>query len=294
MRYDIRLSIDYTYASPVGRGRHLLRLMPQCTPQQRRISGQLTINPPPDERTDRLDFFGNEVVDVIHTTPHSEMMFTVNARIERFSPRPAVASGLPVAALRGEIERFRSLDALSPHHFLAASTRIRQLPVWRQYADSVVDGGLTVRDAVEALGLALNRDMTFDSKMTTVDTLPEDAFARRVGVCQDYTQIMIGCLRALGIPAGYISGFLRTEPPPGKKRLEGADAMHAWVCAWCGPEEGWIEYDPTNATFVFTDHISIGRGRDYPDVSPVKGMLQTAGKTTTSQAVDVVPLDAAQ
>ena len=290
MRYDIRLSIDYTYASPVGSGRHLLRLMPQDNPEQRRVSGLLTVEPPPRERTDRLDFFGNDVVEVVHTAPHSSILFTVNARVERVGPLTAMTDEFPMANMRAELAQFQSLDALSPHHFLAGSTRIKPLPVWRKYARSVVGAGLTVRAAVEAVGLALHRDMTFDSGMTTVDTLPEDAFARRVGVCQDYTQIMIGCLRALGIPAGYVSGFLRTEPPPGKKRLEGADAMHAWVCAWCGPEEGWVEYDPTNAAFVLTDHISIGRGRDYSDVSPVRGMLKTAGKTVTSQAVDVLPL----
>ena len=291
MRYDIRLKIEYSYAGRVDSGRHLLRLMPQSTGEQRLVSGLLTVDPPPDERVDRTDFFGNGVVKVVHGVPHSAIAFTVTARVERFGPAAGAGEALPMSALRAELGRFRSLEPMSPHHFLAASTRIKALPVWGAYARSIVDAGATVRGAVEAIGMALNRDMTFDSKMTTVDTLPEDAFVRRVGVCQDYTQIMIGCLRSLGIPAGYVSGFLRTEPPPGKQRLEGADAMHAWVCAWCGPEEGWVDYDPTNAVFVGTDHVVIGRGRDYSDVSPVRGMLKTAGKTTTSQAVDVIPLD---
>jgi transglutaminase-like putative cysteine protease len=213
----------------------------------------LSIDPVETERVDRHDFFGNEVVEVTHLSPHSSIAFMVSARVERSAPFAPMGEPLRMADLHDEIQQ--------------------------------------VRAAVEALGLALNRDMTFDPKMTTVDTLPEEAFARRVGVCQDYSQIMIGCLRAMGIPASYMSGFLRTEPPPGKKRLQGADAMHAWVCAWAGPGDGWIEYDPTNATFVTTDHISIGRGRDYSDVSPVRGTLKTAGKTTTSQAVDVIPLD---
>jgi transglutaminase-like putative cysteine protease len=291
MQYDIRLKIEYSYASRVSSGRHLLRLMPQSTPQQRRISGLLSIDPVETERVDRHDFFGNEVVEVTHLSPHSSIAFMVSARVERSAPFAPMGEPLRMADLHDEIQQVRSLDSASPHHFLAASPRIGSLPVWRDYTRSIVDPSATVRAAVEALGLTLNRDMTFDPKMTTVDTLPEEAFARRVGVCQDYSQIMIGCLRAMGIPASYMSGFLRTEPPPGKKRLQGADAMHAWVCAWAGPGDGWIEYDPTNATFVTTDHISIGRGRDYSDVSPVRGTLKTAGKTTTSQAVDVIPLD---
>jgi transglutaminase-like putative cysteine protease len=104
---------------------------------------------------------------------------------------------------------------------------------------------------------------------------------------------MIACLRGIGIPAGYVSGFLRTTPPPGQPRLEGADAMHAWVRAWCGMETGWVEVDPTNALMVANDHIVIARGRDYADVAPVKGVLRTAGSQTTEQAVDVVALDPA-
>ena len=104
--------------------------------------------------------------------------------------------------------------------------------------------------------------------------------------------MMIACLRGVGIPAGYVSGFLRTDPPPGQPRLEGADAMHAWVRAWCGWETGWIEYDPTNAVVAGTDHILVARGRDYGDVAPVKGVLRIAGEQTSEQAVDVVPVDA--
>ena len=134
--------------------------------------------------------------------------------------------------------------------------------------------------------------MKFDPDATTVDTPPAEAFARRHGVCQDFAQVMIACLRGIGIPAGYVSGFLRTNPPPGKPRLEGADAMHAWVRAWCGWQTGWVEFDPTNAIPAGTDHIVAARGRDYGDVAPVKGILRIAGDQTTEHAVDVLPVDA--
>jgi len=149
---------------------------------------------------------------------------------------------------------------------------------------------MTTLQAVEAIGLAINRDMTFEPGSTQVNTPPEEAFARRRGVCQDFSHIMIGCLRAIGIPAGYVSGFLRTKPPEGKPRLEGADAMHAWVRAWYGPRIGWIEYDPTNGVRSGDQHIVVAYGRDYGDVAPVRGVVRISGAQKSSQAVDVVPL----
>jgi transglutaminase-like putative cysteine protease len=134
--------------------------------------------------------------------------------------------------------------------------------------------------------------MRFDAAATTVETPATEAFAARHGVCQDFTHIMIIALRSLGIPAGYVSGYLRTLPPPGQERLEGADAMHAWVSAWCGPGVGWVEYDPTNAVFAGTDHIVVAYGRDYADVAPVRGAMRTAGGQTSSQSVDVAPVGA--
>jgi transglutaminase-like putative cysteine protease len=145
-------------------------------------------------------------------------------------------------------------------------------------------------DIVLAMGRALHGHMTFDAAATTVDTPVAEAFAKARGVCQDFSHIMIAGLRGLGIPAGYVSGFLRTLPPPGKPRLEGADAMHAWVRIWCGPDRGWIDFDPTNACFARNDHIIVARGRDYSDVAPVKGTMRIAGGQDSRQAVDVVPV----
>lgn len=292
MRYNIGLTISYEYASQVSSARHHLRLMPQHLPdEQRLVSALLTVDPPPSERIDRVDFFGNPLVEVTHTAPHKALSFSISARVDRLGDNRGLVGEISTTELAAQLGDLRSLGARSPHHFTAASTRIARLPMWHEYAREVVGGGLSVRACVEAIGLALHRDMRFDPQATTVATPPEDAFTRREGVCQDYSQIMIGCLRALGIPAGYASGYLRTEPPEGQPRLEGADAMHAWVCAWCGTEAGWVEYDPTNATFVGTDHVVIARGRDYADASPVIGSVRVSGETRTSQAVDVIPLD---
>ncbi len=138
----------------------------------------------------------------------------------------------------------------------------------------------------------INNDFTYDGEATTVATRARDAFELRRGVCQDFTHVMIAGLRGLGIPAGYVSGFLRTIPPAGKERLEGADAMHAWVKVWCGREAGWIEFDPTNDMLASNDHIVVGYGRDYSDVAPIVGVLKTTGGQEAEQSVDVIPVDA--
>jgi transglutaminase-like putative cysteine protease len=139
--------------------------------------------------------------------------------------------------------------------------------------------------------MAIHADFEYDPKATDVETRPAEAFALRKGVCQDFAHVMIAGLRGVGIPAGYVSGFLRTNPPPGKPRLEGADAMHAWVRAWCGQHVGWVEFDPTNAMIAGPDHISIGHGRDYADISPIVGVLRTHGSHETSQSVDVLRVE---
>ena len=291
MIYDIGLTIVYEYDHPAVTGRHILRLVPADVPgSQRRITGALSISPKPAERRQFVDFFGNAGVEVVFREAHDEILFRVAARVERITDAPGLDISPALERLPAEIADYRGLGPEAPHHFIGPSPRTAPSPEMTAYARAQLASGMTVVDAVRTIGLALHRDMRFDPDATTVDTPPAEAFARREGVCQDFAQVMIACLRGIGIPAGYVSGFLRTNPPPGQPRLEGADAMHAWVRAWCGWESGWIEYDPTNALVAGTDHILVARGRDYGDVSPVKGILRIAGEQTTEQAVDVIPV----
>ena len=293
MRYDIGLTIAYEYDAPAVAGRHILRLLPMhLPPGQRLTSGSLSISPAPSERRHFLDFFGNPAVEIAFREAHAEILFRVTSRVERIAAAPALDISPPLDRLADEIADYRSLDLDAPHHFLGASPRTGPTPEMTAYARDRLAPGMTAADAVRGIGLALHRDMEFDPDATTVDTPPSEAFARRRGVCQVFAQVMIACLRGVGIPAGYVSGFLRTSPPPGQPRLEGADAMHAWVRAWCGWETGWIEYDPTNAIVAGADHVLVARGRDYGDVAPVRGVLRIAGDQKTEHAVDVVPLDA--
>jgi transglutaminase-like putative cysteine protease len=294
MLYDIGLRMTYTYDSPADAARHLLRVMPaNLAGEQRLVSGHLDIRPVPEERSDRADFFGNRAVEVAYRSAHEAFEFVVRARVERLARAPEFDISTSLARLAQEIAAHRSVDADAPHHFLGPSSRIRLAPAITGYGRDQVRPGMSSLEAVRAVGLALHRDIRFDPEATTVDTPAEEAFANRHGVCQDISHIMIAGLRGLGVPAGYVSGYLRTTPPKGRPRLEGADAMHAWVRAWCGVDTGWVEFDPTNALMVGSGHVVVARGRDYSDVAPVKGISRTAGSQTTEQQVDVVPVDEA-
>jgi len=291
MIYDIKLAITYDYANAAVAGRHLARVMPlEIVGAQRLIAGLLTITPRPEERLDGRDFFGNGTVEFTFRAPHDHLALTMQARVER-RPRangPDLSALLPTLA--ADLDACRDMGGDSPLHALAPSFRVPLTAPTTTFARHALRPGMTTLQAVQAIGQALHTHMTFDAKATTVDTPLAEAFAARKGVCQDFSHILIAALRGVGIPAGYVSGFLRTIPPAGKPRLEGADAMHAWVRAWCGAGVGWVDYDPTNDCLAGEDHIVVARGRDYSDVAPIKGIMRISGRQRTDQAVDVIPL----
>ena len=291
MIYDVTLKIVYDYANPAAASRQIMRLMPLDIPgEQRLVAGSQTVTPKPQEWINRTDFFGNRSVEIGYTKPHRDIVFAMQSRVERFELTPFIDTSASLSDLAGGIAENQSLDPWAPHHFLGSSPRIKLEDATTGYAESLAAAASSVFSAVIAIGEALYTDMTYDADATTVDTSALEAFQGRRGVCQDFSHIMIASLRGIGIPAGYVSGYLRTAPPPGKPRLAGADAMHAWVRAWCGPSMGWIEYDPTNAVIAGANHIVVARGRDYSDVAPVKGNMRTSGSHTTDQFVDVIPL----
>jgi transglutaminase-like putative cysteine protease len=292
MLYDVRLALKYDYEAPVQGGRHLIRVTPvSIAGVQRVIAAGLSFDPKPQRKSTFTDFFGNSVTTISYHAPHDHLTIRLTARVQVEDTQPPADLSPNLAALRQEIARTWSVAPDSPHHFLAASPRAPLVPEISAYADSAAAGAASVRAAAMALCLAIHRDFTYDPRATDVETKPDEAFALRKGVCQDFAHVMIAGLRGLGIPAGYVSGFLRTIPPAGKPRLEGADAMHAWVRVWCGQHTGWIEFDPTNAMIAGPDHIGIGHGRDYADISPIRGVLRTHGSHETTQSVDVIRVE---
>ncbi|MGD2131489.1 MAG: transglutaminase family protein [Maricaulaceae bacterium] len=292
MLYDVSLRIVHRYDRPAVSGRHVLRLVPaSLVDEQQGIAASLDIDPLPQERGERFDFFGAKVVDIAFDAPHDEIEFTLRARVRRQSDAPGLDLSPPATELWRELQAQTVLHADSPHHFASESIRAPLAEAVTDFAHAAVAPGMTTLQAVEAVGHAVHAAMTYDVEATTVETPMEQAFANRHGVCQDLSHVMISGLRGIGVPAGYVSGYLRTLPPPGQPKLQGADAMHAWVRAWCGVETGWVDYDPTNAVFVHDDHIVVARGRDYADVAPVKGVLKTAGAQSSEHAVDVITVD---
>lgn len=287
MLADLTLDIAYDFARPLGAARQLIRVLPRDLPGvQQVLSERLEILPSPQDRRDMTDFFGTRVVEVAMPAGLRRLHLRMQARV-RVEPRSADADlSPPLAALPAEVAAVLSLQASAPHHYLAPSLRVPRVEAIAAFARAAAGRAPTVREAVARLGAALHAHMRFDAEATDVDTPPETAFAQRRGVCQDFSHIMIGGLRALGIPAAYVAGYLRTLPPPGKPRLEGADAMHAWVRAWCGRGVGWLDHDPTNACWVGTDHVTVGWGRDYADVAPVTGVLRTDGGQSSRLTVD--------
>jgi transglutaminase-like putative cysteine protease len=289
MLYDIRLHLHYDYAAAAGGGRHQIRVLPSTiSGVQRVIAASLSFAPAPNERSDFSDFFGNNVTSIAFRDAHDTLDIRMSARVSVSRPEPGLDVLPDIGRLRQELAAVRSLAPDTPHHFLTASTH------------AGIDAAITTyaRDSIagSAAGTAMNlcnrihHDFTYDGEATTVRTRASDAFRLKRGVCQDFSHIMIAGLRGLGIPAGYVSGFLRTIPPKGKPRLEGADAMHAWVKVWCGRDAGWQEFDPTNGMRASNDHITVGYGRDYSDVAPIVGVLKTTGGQVGEQAVDVIPV----
>ncbi len=291
MRYDIRLTLGCSYGAMSDHARMVARILPSSVPgRQTVLSRLLSVYPGPSECRHTTDFFGNTMTVLAFHSPIDQVELTLSASAERLATPPGLDLSPDLSGLAVEVAAHRSLGPLAPLHYLGASPRIPPEPTIASFARDLTGNGMTTLQTVTAVGEALHREMRFEAGATDVDTPPAEAFGNRHGVCQDFAQVMISALRSLGIPAGYVSGFLRTVPPPGQTRLEGADAMHAWVSAWCGAELGWIEYDPTNACIVGLDHIVVAYGRDYSDVSPVKGALRTSGGQNCHHTVDVTPL----
>lgn len=289
MLYDLRLDLHYDYEGYVHGDRHLVRVAPASLPgKQRVIASSISFEPIPDTESSFVDFFGNHVTTISYDGYHNRLDVTLSARVGVDAAAPGSGPDANFEEMRHELQALWLLDGASPHHYLSASPRIALSAPITAYARQSLERTTSVRAAAMDLCLSIHRDFAYDSDSTNVDTAPLEAFTLKKGVCQDFAHVMIAGLRGVGIPAGYVSGFLRTIPPKGQPRLEGADAMHAWARVWCGRETGWVEFDPTNAMLAGTDHITIGYGRDYADISPIVGVLRTSGRHETKQSVDVV------
>ena len=293
MNYDISHITTIKYAQPVRLARFNIRLEPAPWPHQSVSDYALVVDPLPWTRTDEAGpFIVNESKLLIRNP-------TAQLRIEsRFSVsvEPSgidydIAEGPRVDVLRELALNLPGLGPLSPASYLFGSPVAVPEPEIATWAATIVDDAMCVVEAGRALMHAIHEQFRYDKSATVSDTPPIDAFRQKRGVCQDFAHIMIVAARSLGLPAAYVSGYLRTLPPPGKPRLVGADAMHAWASLWCGEDLGWIGFDPTNDTFAETDHIFIAMGRDYSDVAPLDGVFVGRAEQCMDYSVDVAPAD---
>ncbi len=291
MIYDVKQVMTYSYSGQVPFSRHVARMLPRERPGQRVISADLSIDPPVSESSQSTDFFGNRLSFFTIDRPHDRLKVVLKSRVVVEATEPVLA-GLtpPWEDVRETAQNTVDISANSPVHHLFPSRIVALTPEIGAYAAESFKEGRPILEAATDLMMRIKTDFKYKPGSTDARTLAAEAFAKKQGVCQDFAHVMIAGMRWLGLPAAYVSGYLRTSPPPGRPRLEGADATHAWAQVWCGPEAGWVGLDPTNGIPAGEDHIVIAIGRDYADVSPMDGVIVAAGAHSVDVAVDVIPM----
>jgi transglutaminase-like putative cysteine protease len=290
--YDIRHVTSYSYESHVSFARCSLRLEPKSSDGQELISHSVDIRPRPVERTLRRDFFGTLTESVLIEAAHRHLRIDSRSRVsvERRSYDRA-AESQAWENVRELAFGAASLGPSSPVGYVFASTLVPVLRQLTDYAAASFPQGVGILAGAADLMRRIRTEFKYDPKATVISTPLTEVFERRHGVCQDFAHVMIAGLRGLGLPAAYVSGYIRTIPPPGKPRLQGADATHAWVSVWCGGELGWVGFDPTNDLMIANDHIVLATGRDFSDVSPVDGIIVGSRKQKLRVEVDVMPVE---
>jgi transglutaminase-like putative cysteine protease len=287
--YDIRHVTTYSYESPVSFARCSLRLEPKSGDGQQLVSHTVDIRPRPAERTVRRDFFGTHTESVLIETAHRHLRIDSRSRVSVSRQPPGRAASSPSwESVRDLAFEAASLGPLSPVGYVFASSLVPVLPPVTAYAAASFPAGAGILGGAVDLMHRIRNGFKYDPKATVISTPLKEVFENRHGVCQDFAHVMIAGLRGLGLPAAYVSGYLRTIPPPGQARLQGADATHAWVSLWCGAGIGWVGFDPTNDLLVGNDHIILAFGRDFSDVSPVDGIIVGSRKQKLAVAVDVL------
>ncbi|CCD91950.1 putative transaminase-like enzyme [Bradyrhizobium sp. ORS 375] len=292
MIYDIRHVTTYEYESAVSFARCSLRLEPLSGDGQELISHSVDIRPRPSERTARRDFFGTLTESIVIDTQHRHLRIDSRSRV-KLSRKPPErdAASATWEQVRDAAFEATSLGPSSPIGYVFASALVPVLKPVTDYAAAGFPAGTGIVAGAADLMRRIRKEFKYDPKATVISTPLREVFDNRHGVCQDFAHVMIAGLRGLGLPAAYVSGYLRTIPPEGQPRLQGADATHAWVSLWCGETLGWIGFDPTNDLVVGNDHIILGMGRDFSDVSPVDGIIVGSPKQKLGVAVDVVMVE---
>ena len=290
MRYNIIHRTTYTYESAVTVGHYTARLEPRALPFQECPWHELVIRPEPAQRSERSDYFGNTSVYFEIEGSHQKLEVIARSLVEVGCAEPFDPAKTPAWETIRDACRSDVYNAATPAGELTfASPLIPIGPLYADYARPSFPPKRPILEGVCDLNRRIFEDFIFDPTATDAATPVEKALTQRRGVCQDFAQVMIACLRSLGLPARYVSGYLETLPPPGQVKLVGADASHAWVSVYCGETCGWMDADPTNNILPSERHVTVAWGRDFSDVSPLRGVTTGAGEQRLQVAVDVLP-----
>ena len=289
MIYTIGHRTTYCYETPVAFARCVLRLTPTSSGRQRLLASTVTVAPLPASQVVGRGAFGEETQTLVIDQQHDRLVIEARSRVDVDVVAPDAGASPAWETVRGAAFGSRLLGEDGPAAYLYPTRRTPTTAAITDYARHSFAPGRLVIDAVSDLMVRMHADFRYAPAATTVSTPPIEAFEARHGVCQDFAHIMITGLRGLGLPAAYVSGYLRTDPPPGRPRLAGADATHAWAGVWCGDMAGWVGFDPTNAVLALEDHIVLAMGRDYSDAAPIEGIILAPGDQTIKVEVDVVP-----
>ncbi len=291
MKYQIRHVTRYDYASPVSQCYNRAHLLPRDTDTQTCLHTRVRIAPLPATAQQRIDYFGNSTYHFALEDPHTSLTIDVESEIEVLE-RPKFNAfdldlGVTCAEARNLIRRGRTEEILLAKEYLLDSPMVRCSEELAEYARALFVDDRPLLSAARELTSKIFNEFTYDPEFTTVATPIGEVMEHKRGVCQDFAHLAIGCLRSLGYPARYVSGYLETLPPPGQEKLVGSDASHAWFALF-SPTEGWFEFDPTNDNMPTEQHITTAWGRDYSDVTPLRGVIFDGGKTQKLHvAVDV-------
>ncbi|ALJ06719.1 transglutaminase [Pseudalgibacter alginicilyticus] len=294
MTFQISHSTSYDYSSGVTFCHNIATIKPMNMLGQTLLEYTLEISPIPSEISEKLDFFGNTVTRFSIQKHHEKLVVIAKSKVHRdYTLQPNIEeskSGKSIT-LNEAILALKSndTDILEARQFILESILIAKIsPDIKAYAEISFKPNRPIFEAAFELMQRIYTDFDFDTEVTNVATPIHEVMKEKKGVCQDFAQIAIACVRSVGLPARYVSGYIETLPPPGKEKLVGTDASHAWFSVYI-PTFGWVDFDPTNNQIPKNQHIIVSYGRDYYDVPPLKGVIYSTGKNKMQVAVDIRP-----